>query len=118
MSLFRSLTLPVVRSGPGEYIQGRWVDGLSETLTAYGTACGLPVEKLLKLPEGDQFGGGIELIVDLPLHTLDDGLGRKADLIEYDGRFWEVVSASYFNNGVIPHCEAIAVWRRSSHAAN
>jgi len=134
VSLFPAITIQVNRPSPGAYVNGHWVPGASTFLTFKGSVHPASGYKMQALPEGKRDMVGFEIYTDQPLYPSDPATQTPADLVTFTawdvlldnagnnivdnqgnnialtfGWPFEIVWAKPWNNGIIPHCEAIAV---------
>jgi hypothetical protein len=135
MSLFPAVAIQVLRVGPGRYgPDGLWVDGAPSVFTVMGSVHPASGQKLQALPEGDRAAEGYEIYTDQVLMTSDPATQTRADKVLFSA--WDllqdnlgngivdnfgnpialsmswpfkIVWSKPWNNGIIPHCEAIAV---------
>lgn len=134
MSLFPTVAIQVLRSSPGSYVGGHWEDGSPSVFTILGSVHPASGQRLQALPEGDRATEGYEIYTDQALIPSDPATQTKADQVcfsAWDGlglsggdqmidnaqnlislsMSWpfKIVWSKQWNNGIIPHCEAIAI---------
>jgi hypothetical protein len=135
VSLFPAVTILVNRPlGPGSYVNGHWVPGPTQVLTLQGSVHPASGQKLQTLPEGKRDVVGFEIYSDQQLYASDPETMTPGDLVTFSawdllqdnngnaivdnagnnialtqGWPFEIVWAKPWNNGLLPHCEAIAV---------
>jgi hypothetical protein len=135
MSLLPAIAIQVLRVAPGRYgSDGIWVDGAPTMFTVMGSVHPASGQKLQALPEGDRASEGYELYTDQVLQPSDPATQTRADMVTFTA--WDlltdnlgnllvdnfgnplalsmswpfkVVWSKPWNNGILPHCEAIAI---------
>jgi hypothetical protein len=92
----------------GSYINGHWVEGKTQTLNIMATVEPLSGNDLLLLPEGERTKEAIRIYTDSELKTVDEFAKRKADVVNYFGKCFEVQVVKRWTQ-LIPHFACIAV---------
>ncbi len=64
---------------------------------------------LRELPEGGRAGKTIKSYGDFPVQTADVKQGYRADLLFYDGEWYECVSSSYYEHTPLRHWKSLYV---------
>lgn len=121
MGISPSLLLPltgyievsVTRTTGGSRVKGAWVKGASTELTIQANI--QPVMKgtdTLLLPEGDRSKEIIKIYTTSELLSRKEGASPvDGDIIEYDGKSFEVMRVISYKMGILNHTKAIAVRR-------
>lgn len=113
MSLLTENTATITRYAPGAYVNGRWVDGESTTLTIRGSIQPARGRDLRRLPEGQRVSGAVAIYTATTLRTAseasDAGGASRADVLHWQGRDWEVSVVDVWGSGRAAHCYAVAV---------
>jgi hypothetical protein len=108
----------VYRKSSGQYVNGRWREGV-ETLLVHKHTSVQPVSAadLQMIPEGESLDGAIRVfdIEELFSQNIDGGV--EADVIEYYGRRYKVVRVDPWRNQIMDYYEALAVLERQSTGA-
>lgn len=99
--------LTVTREQPGQYVDGIWQPGTSETLTARCSVQPIGVNDMDLLPEGRRDRQAFALYGKTELRMADDNAETNADRVEIDGAMFEVVHVELWKNGIINHCRAL-----------
>ncbi len=109
MSLFKSAALTKISFAPGEYVKGRWTEGEETRVEFAGTWQPANGQDMQKLPEGKRSNETFKCFapIELEFTAADAEKGVSGDRIEKDGERYEVILASPWNNGLLPHWELI-----------
>lgn len=91
-----------------------YVDGIgqpSSTSNVDITASVQPLRpnEMELLPEGRRDSEAFRLYTATELLPADEKTGRDADIVEYNGKDYEVLSCARWQNRVIPHFKAVVV---------
>ena len=105
MSLFNSMTIKVKRKTAGNFVKGVFVEGTESTFFIQGTWQPLTGEELNTLPEGRRGNGGYALFTETELQNRQDGI--SPDIVEVNGRDFEVINVELWQNSIIPHYRVI-----------
>ena len=102
----------VTRSNGGGYVLGKWT--LLPTTNIYITANIQPnptFNQMRTLPEGDRTKQAIAIYSKQELFMAEEGTAnpKKADIVDWDGKKWEVKVSITYKMGILNHCEAVAV---------
>lgn len=108
-------TITVYRKSGGEYVNGRWVEGVADVSEHKNTSVQpVSASDLLMIPEGESLEGVIRVFDVLPLYAQDVDAGKEADIIEYYDKKYKVVRVDPWRNGFMDHYEALAVLERQN----
>ena len=100
-AVFRK-TVTVKRVAPGSYgADGFWQEGAETTLTITASVQPATQEDMQLLPEGRRVTGTHRLYTADVLYLARDG--RNADRVVIDDDDYEVMAASDWQNGIVPH---------------
>jgi hypothetical protein len=110
MSLFKSVDL-VQKTKPGQYVEGDWIAGPEAANSFKGTAQPASGKTLELLPEGKRNSETITVFapIGMTFTPADPLTQRSGDIIEWEGRDYEVQVAKKWNNGLLPHWELVAI---------
>jgi len=115
MSLFNTHTLTVERKDPGNYINGRWIEGEPDTFTintSWQPATGKDLEVL---EEGKRLSVTFKAFPNTELFAADPKTNREGDFITgLDGYKYEVVFVAPNQNELINHYKVLAVRRKEN----
>jgi len=92
----------------GKYVEGYFKDGYVQTFTIVGTVEPLDGNELMLLTEAERTKESIRIYTATELLTVDPKRTRKADVITYQGKKFEVHSVKRWTQ-LIPHFAAIAI---------
>lgn len=94
----------------GKYVEGVYQECSTTTLNVMATVQPLSGKDLMLLPEGERSKESIRIYSDVELFTVNLISQRKADLITYRGKMYEVHSVKRWEQ-VIPHFACVAINR-------
>lgn len=94
----------------GKYVLGKYHAGTERSFTVLGTIQPMDAKSMLLLPEGERTKETIRIYTGTELMTVDLKTGRKADVVTYRFREYEVHSVKFWES-LIPHFQIIAVQR-------
>lgn len=109
MSLFNSQSFIVKREVAGSYVEGEWTPGGTSSFSIKGTFQPGNAERLQTTLEGRRVSGVGELFSGSKLRTVDLSGKTGPDRVIIGGAEWEVIQASSWQNGLIPHYEYIVI---------
>jgi len=105
------IQLPVERYSAGSWVNGEWEDGL--TTLSYVSANvqpNLSWNMTRMLTEGDRSKQAIAIYSIQPLQMAEEGIAaKKADVVIWQGKRWQVKSVMTYQMGVLDHSESVAV---------
>ncbi len=105
------VSVTVSRAAGGAYVKGVWVASTRSSLTIVANI--QPVLKsteVMMLPEGERSKETIKLYTTTTLYQRVEGDNSiEGDLIEWDGKTWEVCKVIEYKMGILDHVKAIAV---------
>lgn len=94
----------------GGYVDGRYVPGKKEIVLNFASVQPLKPSEIQMLPEGRRSIEAIKIYTDLKMFITDEKNSRKASLVEYDGKNYEVHMVANWAIGTdIPHFKVIAM---------
>lgn len=76
----------------GSYVDGYWVEPLRAPQTIIASVQPVGDKELLILPDGDRNKEMLKLYSTFKFQIKDEAQGQTSDLIDIDGRIYEVVS--------------------------
>lgn len=105
------VNIAVDRPQQGAYLHGEWIEPeVVSFITVGNIQPNLVWNQMQKLPEGDRSKNAIAIYCNKELLQAREGvLARKADIVHYDCRKWEVKVSMMYRMGVLDHCEAVAI---------
>lgn len=111
MSLLKTVDLIQSKHSQGSYVKGKWVEGTTEQINFKGTWQPSSGKVMELLPEGKRNRETYICYapIELSFTSSDPELGVTGDEIVWEGKSFEVCTASKWNNGLIPHWELICV---------
>jgi hypothetical protein len=109
MSLLRNMHL-TKRSIGGEYVKGQWKQGVPVDTSFMGTAQPASGRVLELLPSGKRNFETITVFapVELEFTPADEQAQVSGDIIIWEGRHYEIISARPWKAGLISHWELTA----------
>jgi hypothetical protein len=106
-------TITVERDSGGQTLVDGFVQDSPKTILTMiaNVQPALQMNRMILLPEGDRSKQAIFVITRQELFMADEGLTqpKKADVIVWKGKRWEVKMAFHYEMGVRDHCEVIAI---------
>lgn len=112
-SLFRQTITVYRKSGGYRDANDRWVEGSETPITHSRTSVQPTTARDLQfLPEGERVDGALRIFDADPLYTVDETTGTEADIVEYNGNRYRVVTVNPWLVGLLEHYEAIVVLER------
>lgn len=102
----------IQRPAPGAYVNGRWTEGQKTTLEIYANVQPgrMKYSEIISLPEADRTKETIKIYTTSEIRTLREGENaHQADLVEWDGKLFEIRMVRHYQMGVLDHYEAVGV---------
>lgn len=113
LPLTGSINIVVTSSGQGTWVKGAYKKGTSTQKTIPANV--QPVMKgtdTLLVPEGDRSKEIIKIYTEYELKSrTEGGSSNEADIVEFNGRTYEVMRVISYKMGILNHYKAIAVRR-------
>ncbi len=101
------VTQPV---GPGQYVDGRYVPGPTETVTIFPSVQPMKPSEIKMLFEGRRNVESIKIYTELRMFVSDEKNNRKATKVLYDGKNYEVHMVENWAIGTdIKHFKVVAL---------
>jgi hypothetical protein len=98
------------RTGAGAYVDGNWVAGAgSGTFDMAASIQRLTPQETAALPEGQRTSEWIRIYTPTQLQRTNESLKLKGDLVNYNGRQYEVMKIENWTETRIQHYKALAV---------
>ena len=107
--LVKKKPLTGTRTLAGAYVNGRWVEGVTEALAFKANAQPVSYEELQRLPEGLRDKDMILVMTQFELLTVNQIDKTNPDNILWQGRTYQVQKVSAFQMGVQDHYEVYAM---------
>ncbi len=85
-----SEAITITRKAAGTYVNGVYVDGAVSTISAIGSIQPLSGREQLSLMELQHAKEIYKLYTSTEVFTVDEGTGKKADLVSFRGKVYEV----------------------------
>lgn len=91
-----------------------YVDGIAQAGSTSNVSISASVQPLKPnemelLPEGRRDSEAFRLYTETQLFPANDSTNKNADIVEYNGKDYEVLSCAEWQNKVIPHYKAVMV---------
>ena len=96
----------------GAYVLGKFVPSKSTNLKIKATIEPMNAQTLLLLPEGERVKESIRIYTDVELFTVDSLKTKRADVVCYRGREYEVQMVKHWTT-LIPHFAVVAVLKNT-----
>lgn len=91
----------------GEWVRGEWVSS-QQSATFRGSIQPTVGKDTDFLPQARRDKGAVKLYSDTPLNVSQEGAAHSGDIVSWQGRDYEVVTALPYQNGLIPHYKYLA----------
>jgi hypothetical protein len=101
-------SVTVKRYDSGSYVNGLYVAGDTDDITAVVSLQPMPGKELLNLPEAQRTRRWLKGYSDTELLTASQSDSKKADLFEYDGTTFEVMRSDKWVGGSLSHWRILA----------
>jgi hypothetical protein len=108
INIFSSPITVIRETKSGSYVRGIWTPGKASEFEIQATVEPLDGQDLLLIPEGERTKEMIRIYSELELKTADEACARKADVVRYQGKLYEVHKVKTWTQ-LIPHFETIAI---------
>ncbi len=111
MSLLGNIVLKRIYKSAGSYIKGRWVSGIEEEQMFEGSVQPTNGKDMQLLPEGKRSNETVKIYAtaNIPFTSADESNKVEGDIIEYNGKQYEVVTVKKWSNGLIPNTYLLCV---------
>jgi|LULL01.1.fsa_nt_gb hypothetical protein len=109
MRLLKSHVVRILRRGPVRYVEGQIVQDQTAPVEVLGSI--QPERNITKIREtfGSHIEAALKIYTTERLRTQEKGC--DADVIDYDGRHWEVLEVRKYDD-LIPHFKSIAILKK------
>lgn len=105
--MFFNQPISVTRTKAGQYVNGIWQAGQSETFTVQTSVQPTNNNDVIKLPEGRRLNQSYALYTAVPLIAAIDGV--NSDKVVIYGQTYEIMHTEAWQNSIINHYKSIAV---------
>lgn len=109
MKLLKSHVIRVLRRGPVRYVEGKIVQDQMAPVEFLGTIQPERNITLIRETFGSHVEAALKIYTTERLRTQEKGC--DADVIDYDGRRWEVSQVRKYDD-LIPHFKSIAILKK------
>lgn len=107
--LTKKIPLTLIRKAAGEYVSGRWVEGLETLVPIEVNIQPMKEEELLILPEADRARQWYKVYSDSEIRADKQGVGGySADEFEFEGDRYKVMKVRHYSMGILNHFRAMA----------
>ena len=96
----------------GGWVDGEYIESPKTTVTIVANIQPALTNNMMRtLPEGERTKQAIAIYSRQELFMAEEGIAtpRKADVVSWDGKQWEVHYSMTYKMGILNHCEAIAL---------
>lgn len=91
----------IIRTAPGAYVRGEWVDGAPAPLTIQASVQPVTGQELLVLPEGRRSSDVVKIYTSSEL--LASAEGQQPDVLAWRGHSYEISMKADYQSDVINH---------------
>lgn len=96
-----------IRRKAGAYVRGVWTD-TATTMQIVADIQTATDKDIKSLPVDRQTSGKIKIYSMTELLVAKQGTQQQSDLVEWNGKLWEVISSETHQNNVMSHYKAMA----------
>lgn len=107
--LTKSKEIEVLRAQPGEWVNGRWQPGTTESLLIQANVQPLKGTELQVLPESDRTKESIKVYSVEPLQTVEEVVQEEADIVVWNGKKYRAIKTMQYSMGVLDHTKTVCV---------
>lgn len=108
LDVFRQ-DLTVTRQQPGQYVDGIFQPGTTETLTVRASVQPVSPDDVQLLPEGKRNRQAFTLYSDAEINVADDQTTTAGDRVDIDGDTYQATARQPWQNSIIPHYRTVVV---------
>lgn len=112
--LIRKKPLTVRRTVPGQYVNGRWIEGEASTFEILGHYYPLSAQEKLTLPESFRSKSMFKMHSISELYSVREAQAQSADSVFLNGYWYEVQQADLYSMGVRDHYEYLLIREEQS----
>lgn len=106
--LTKHKTVDVIRRLPGAYVDGKWVDGGTETFQIEANVQPFNYKDELQLKESERARQWVKVYTATRLNGLEQGEnGVRGDVIEWEGYQYQVMRVHNYSMTVLDHYKAL-----------
>ncbi len=109
LNLTHRTPISILRKTEGEWVHGRWVDGIETTLTIEANVQPAKGYELILMPEADRSKDWIKVYCKEVLNTVEEGNGIPADVVVWQGKKYQVFNCKTYRMGILDHTKAMCV---------
>lgn len=92
-------------------VRGDYVVSETPGLTFWGNVHDFTGTELYNIPAGQANVGKVKVYSESTLNVAIEGTDTVGDLVEWEGRLWEIIWILHHNQGLIPHWKYLAEYR-------
>ena len=99
--------LTIVRTGPGGYVDGKWVDGVSGDMWIKAIIQNANPDDLILLPEGTRTTEAVKIHTTTKVNTVSEAVKTNADQFNYNGFRYRIYDV--FDRKIGNYYKAVAI---------
>lgn len=107
--LTKKIPVTIIRKGEGQWVKGRWVEGVEEELEIEANVQPMRGHELVVLPEADRTKDSIKVYSVERLRTTEEVEQKDADIVVWEGKHYRAVKTMTYKMGVLDHTKTICV---------
>lgn len=108
-NLTRKVEIIILRKGEGQWVHGRWVDGLETEFTIEANVQPAKGYELIPMPEADRSKDWIKVYSVDRLNSVQEGDAIPADIVIWEGNRYQVYNCKTYRMGVLDHTKSMCV---------
>lgn len=97
----------IIRTTPGGYVDGKWVDGAPAPMTIKASVQPVTAEDQIVMPAGKRLSDYVKLYTSTELIPLSEGSQQQPDRLVWRGKEYECIELGVRQMRVIDHFKAI-----------
>lgn len=101
------VNITVLRSMPGQWVDGYWEEGGTIEAIVVGNIQPLKGSELLALPESDRTKESIKVYTVETLRTVEEVGQTEADIVVWNGKKFQATKTMTYQMGVLDHTKTI-----------
>ena len=101
--------IQIERTSPGNWVKGRWVEGLTTVINIEANVQPMRGHELVVLPEADRTKDSIKVYSVEHIDTVEDVKQEQADVVIWNGKRYKAIKSMQYQMGILNHTKTICV---------
>lgn len=97
----------ILRTTPGQYVDGKWVDGAPAPMTILASVQPVTAEDQIVMPAGKRLSDYVKLYTSTELYPLSEQDKKQPDRLIWRGKEYECIEVGVRQMDVISHWKCI-----------